>query len=179
MHHSCPFILESVIVVFALGLLEFLDILIVIRGVHSSTMGCCGLSRSHALARHCNVLLLLPTTIRTLRIEGNSVSTDHIGFTFRCPISCIGVQIVSWWLSPNDTAHDSALIHRILIYSSATSRYLNILVFFLRIHGHAAHSLASSTARVNLILPLVVLLLENFSCHYSLAMASGCCGTSS
>lgn len=176
MHHSGPFVLQSMIVVFWIGLLHLLDILILVCWIHSSTMWSCSLSWSHALAWHCHVLLLLGATIWTLGIEGNSVSVDHIGFTLRCLTCCIGVQIISGRLSSYDPAHNCAFVHRALVYGSATSGDLNGLVIsLLRIHRHAAHSLAISTAGVDSILILLVLLLEDFGCHNTLAMTCGCC----
>ena len=174
MHHSCPFVLQSMIAVFWIGLLHLLDILILVCWIHSSTMWGCSLSWSHALAWHCHVLLLLGSTIWTLGIKGNSVSVDH-GFTFRRLTCCIRVQIISGRLSSNDPTHNCAFVHRILIHGPATSRDLNGLVIsLLRIHRHAGDSLAISTAGVDGVLILLVLLLEDFGCHNTLAMTCGC-----
>ena len=172
MHHSGPFVLQSMIAVFWVGLLQLLDILILVCWIHSSTMGSRCLSWSHALAWHRHILLLLGSTIRTLGIKGNSVSVDH-GFTFRRLTCSIRVQIISGWLSSNDPTHNCAFVHRILIHGPATSRDLNGLVISL-LSRHAGHSLAIPTAGVHRILTLMVLLLKDFGCHNTLAMTCGC-----
>lgn len=183
MHHSGPFVLQSVVIAFGVSLLHFLDILILVCWIHSSTMWSRCLSWSHALAWHCHILLLvgkLRSTIRTLRIKGNSVSIDHVWIAFRCLTCGISVKVSSGRLSSNDSTHNCAFVHGILIDGSATSCDLSgLIINLLRSNWHAGHSLAISTAGVHSILTLIVLLLKDFGCHYTLAMTCGCCSSCS